>query len=349
MHAPELGGRIDVVFSKMLALGREMRHESDSATLPPNARILSTYTSALDIAVGATPPVRSDYMIHAIGPGRRAEYLADFRRAAPPVATTIRPEFSTFEYWLRHVNWDVYRELFEHYDPSDRTFYNIIWRRRSEPRMAPAFIAGCAVRSVTPAVSEVDVVLTGAGSADDGPCLVQVEIEYDTAWRAGRPALALRQYLFGTDATQPGFGAHWGMPLGRRSFRFPVEVVPGTKSTVTLRLKPEDDSQLTVHRCQARPIIARKTVDGFALTRLIAMDLTAAPFVRGVSTSPEPEVILSDPTDLRDIQAGDRLIFAGSGERRVRAIMANRILLSGPALNPATDGFPNVIGIPSRP
>jgi len=346
--APELGGRIDVVYSKMLAMGRFLRDDMDAARRPPRERIHSTYTSALDVVAGAAPSVRSDYMIHAIGPGRRAEYLADFCRVAPPVVTTIRPEFSTFEFWLRHVNWDFYRELIRHYDPVDRTFYNIVWRRRAEPRALPPLKAECVVRSITHAVVEIDVTLP-TGSADTGPYLVEVEVEYATAWRAGRPALALRQYLYGTDLAQPGFGVHWGMPLGRSTFRFPVEVAPGGVATATLRLKPEADSQLMVQRTKAQPIIARKAVDGIALRQWIAMDLTAGPYVRGVSTGPDAEFLVSDPTDLRDLRAGDRLVFAGSGERRIREINANRVILHGPVLKPAIDGFPNHIQATSHP
>jgi hypothetical protein len=346
--APELGGQIDAVFSKVLAIGRALRNEFDSAGLPADARIVSTYTSALDVVAGAMPPARSDYLIHAIGPGRRAQYLEDFRRAAPPVVTTIRPEFNSFEYWLRHVNWDFYRELLRHYDPADRTFYSILWRRRPAPREELPASAVCGVRAIAPAAAEITVTLSAAALAAE-PHLVEVEVEYETDWLAGRPALALRQYLYGTDPAQPGFGVHWGLPLGRTSARFPVEVAPGGQATVTLRLKPEVHSRLTVHRCSARPIVARTAVDGVALSRLIAMDLTVGPFVRGVAGGPEPQVLVADPTDLRDLRIGDRLIFAGSGKRQVRAIEANRVHLNGPPLNPASDGFPHSIGIPSRP
>jgi hypothetical protein len=95
---------------------------------PADHYLWSTYTGLLHAQRGCFNP-GTDYTIHALGPGARERYAADFRAARPAYAETVRREVFRYEDWLRYNTWDFYRELFTNYEPVGLTEHSVFWRR----------------------------------------------------------------------------------------------------------------------------------------------------------------------------------------------------------------------------
>jgi hypothetical protein len=91
--------------------------------------IWSTYAGLLEWQVGAFHPA-TDYIIHTLGPRRRAEYATLFVADHPDLVQTIRPSYTWYEEWLEGTHWDFYRPLLEHYDVAAVGPWSFFWVRR---------------------------------------------------------------------------------------------------------------------------------------------------------------------------------------------------------------------------
>lgn len=94
--------------------------------------IWSTYAGLLEWQVGVLHPA-TDYIIHTLGPRRRAEYAAQFVAMRPELVQTIRPSFTMYEEWLENTHWDFYRPLLERYDVSATGPWSYFWTLRAGP------------------------------------------------------------------------------------------------------------------------------------------------------------------------------------------------------------------------
>ena len=94
--------------------------------------IWSTYAGLLEWQVGVLHPA-TDYIIHTLGPKRRAEYAAKFVEMRPELVQTIRPSYTYYEEWLEGTHWDFYRPLLERYDVSATGPWSFFWTLRPGP------------------------------------------------------------------------------------------------------------------------------------------------------------------------------------------------------------------------
>lgn len=349
MAVPELGGLMDRKFERMVALGRTIRREADAAGLPPERRVLSAYTSALDVIAGARCPTRNDYLIHALGAERLGRYVAQFLTAPPRYVTTIRVDHALWEYWLRRADWDFYRQLVAHYDPVDRTFYNILWRRRQEPRRPVPARVECRIVPAERHRVELHITLPAdQPELQDEPWLIDVEIDY-AAHRTGDwiGRGVLRNYLIAVDKP---VAIAWGLPTSGTQARFPVELAPGESTTVTLIMYPEPVSAVRVTRATARPLMpARLWRDDIPLPRLFAADWSEGGWHNGIRVEGSAAAFrVTDPADLRGLAPGSRLDFPHSGRRSITRMDDRTIWVDGSPLDPQRDGFPHPIGIVGR-
>lgn len=109
------------------------------ATLEPrfdiDSTIWGTYTSLyesnhgqLGLAAGG-----EDYIIHALGPDRRAAYTASFLEVNPDFVVTTDPRYSNYEEWLWQ-RWPLfYKEVLRNYEIVDSTGSHYLWAPRVEP------------------------------------------------------------------------------------------------------------------------------------------------------------------------------------------------------------------------
>lgn len=112
-----LGGRMTELDSSIL----------DAETFLDGKTVFSTYASALEADTGQFQPSKYDYIIHVLGDGARAEYLDTFHAGGFDYVTTIKREYSPWEYWIVPANWFFYEELYRGYHPVFSNEYQIFW------------------------------------------------------------------------------------------------------------------------------------------------------------------------------------------------------------------------------
>ena len=345
IDVPELGGRLSARFGPTVQLARDLAMEFETQRVPPDRRLLSTYTSLIDLVAGARTRTRADYLIHALGDTERRRYLDQFRTTAPARVVTIRDDWDGWEVWLRRQNWEFYRTLIETHAESDRTYYARVWSQLDQPRTPMGTEVSVRQEALDPATVLLEFLLPASISADLGPILCEVELEYETATSGALlPQGVLRQYLEAAEIERTfrlwGMST-WGLPLGRRGRRFPIELEPGRSHIVILHLAPASVSKLSVGSVLCTALYPVREVDDPPQRRLRIATWTAGPWMSGIARSDAPfrdtvpgsaRFLASDISDLRHLALGDRLRFAKSGERTITALHGTRVTVDGPAL-----------------
>ena len=87
--------------------------------------VFSMYATGLEAVEGTFQPTGCDYIIHALGDEKRAEYVSAFAEGGWAWAQTPRMDL---ENWLTVQNWDVYRHLWAGYERCYATEYSWLWR-----------------------------------------------------------------------------------------------------------------------------------------------------------------------------------------------------------------------------
>jgi hypothetical protein len=108
-------------------------------TRPPV--IWSTYAGVLEDHYGVFNP-GADYLIHAVGPQRRDEYLNTFRQSKPDYVCTFRRSVWPWEEALQNNCWGFYEELILNYEPLADSWAFRLWRRRPGAWHSPDPTAG---------------------------------------------------------------------------------------------------------------------------------------------------------------------------------------------------------------
>ena len=101
-------------------------------------RLLSVYTSALDIGAGTKSPSPVGSLIHALGERGRMDYNELLFNKTIAV-TTIAPDYSGWAEWNTRANWSFFKNLRDLYEPIARSDQHILWIRvGAVPRPAAA-------------------------------------------------------------------------------------------------------------------------------------------------------------------------------------------------------------------
>lgn len=180
-YDPALGFYVTPEYAADLAAMRKLAVGWDKAGVPQNRRLLSVYTSPLDIAAGVQSPADVGSLIHALGPGKRAAFTALVARGQVAAVTTIAPDYSGWEGWLTRANWPFFRALRENYAPIARNDQQVLWVRSEAAAAAPA-LAACRVaeREAGRLVLEIT-----AGA----PGLASVSVTREPPFATGRGAM----------------------------------------------------------------------------------------------------------------------------------------------------------------
>lgn len=93
--------------------------------------IWSTYTGFFELESGTVNQSGIDYIIHALGKKRRANYIEIFESSKPAFVHTIRPTYTAYERWIQTASWPFYEAILANYDLVRKTDYSLIWRRKS--------------------------------------------------------------------------------------------------------------------------------------------------------------------------------------------------------------------------
>lgn len=191
-YDPALGFFVTPAYAADLAAMRRLAAAWNKAGVPANRRLLSAYTSPLDIAAGVRSPADVGSLIHALGPDKRAAFTALVAQRQVAAVTTIAPDYSGWEGWLTRADWRFFRALRENYAPVARNDQQVLWVR-AEAKRLPYPPAACRVAARAGGQLEIEVMTPEAGLAsvsvtrqplfakERGAILTVVEDSPDTA------------------------------------------------------------------------------------------------------------------------------------------------------------------------
>lgn len=286
MFVPELGGYIVAPYSEAAVLGRAIAQELPDT--PGDARVFSTYTTALDVAAGANNAAGHDYIIHALGQ-ERSRYLEILQDDQPAYLTTLRESFTWWETWNRRINWWFYRAFLPQYEPVAMSMYNIVWARRPEPLPTPHWQLPCQIEQVTPSQVHLRIGDTVAPFVELTPYYVEVDFAYQATIEAtGVPLIGDRAVLDISERPSAAQGKQAGSKapitfgvLQRQ--RTAVEHFPGLPSTLRLQIEPEERTTLEVTACQATVYApSHAQVDGTTIDPNVPMPTWSSTFAAGI-------------------------------------------------------------------
>lgn len=199
--------------------------------------VFSMYATGLEAVEGTFQPTGCDYIIHALGDGRRAAYVSAFAEGGWAWAQTPRMDL---ENWLTVQNWDVYRHLWAGYERCYATEYSWLWRAcedRSLPVEAEVSVQRQSESRWTVTVS------APAGESFTADLYIRWESGFTSAGGAflslGRSLVGCAVPLFGD---MPGVAGYF--PASGEAY-IPVRVENG-QGTATLWSADENFTELTI-------------------------------------------------------------------------------------------------------
>lgn len=161
---PALGFYVTPRYAEDLAAMRRLAAAWDGAGIAEDRRLLSVYTSSLDVAAGTQSPAPVGSLIHALGPGNRAAFTALVSEGRVAAVTTIAPDFSGWEGWITRANWPFFRVLAANYRPIARNDQQVLWVPSAGGKRS-ATPATCRVTSIGPSTLAIDVAAPVSGWA----------------------------------------------------------------------------------------------------------------------------------------------------------------------------------------
>ena len=181
VHDAALGFHVTPEYAADLAAMRQLAAAWDAAGIPQDRRLLSVYTSPLDIAAGVESPADVGSLIHALGPDKRAAFTGLVAQRQVAAVTTIAPDYSGWEGWIRRANWPFFRALHANYTPIARNDQQVLWVR-AETVAPEAAAATCRVSALSSGALALDITAPAAG-------LASVAVTRQPPFATGRSAM----------------------------------------------------------------------------------------------------------------------------------------------------------------
>jgi hypothetical protein len=230
-YDPALGFYVTPAYAEDLAAMRKLAGAWDRAGVPQDRRLLSAYTSPLDIAAGAASPTPVGSLIHALGPRYRTMVASKVANRSVAAITTIAPDYSGWEGWLMRAQWPFFESLHTYYRPIARTGQNILWvRSRGQ---GPGAELRCEVRQTS--ASTLRVTITAAEQAG----MVTVQLRRSGFVASGRGAMltVTEASPFTRAAATPPWSdfPRYGV-ANERLVLLPAPVEPGSDTVLTLEV-----------------------------------------------------------------------------------------------------------------
>lgn len=357
-YVEKLGGWLSNAFSRSVEIANQIKQETHE--LPPQRRILSTYASVIDTLADSKNASGVDYIIHALGEAKRQQYQERYRAAMPEYITTIREDYSNWENWIRRVNWWFYQEFIPQYHPVDATFYNLIWKRNTQPRFVPSSPVQC---EINPQKSNsVNLVFSSnlqdqASISANSIYYVDVELNYVLAVRnTGIPLIGNRGIVNATEvkvAVPQGIPSEgvfsYGMPPHHQHWHIPLIHRLGELSVLNLKGYPKDRATLQVFSCKARLLAPKSEFE--LVQETTPQNVTDADWKNGIAMNRQNQPALpskagflfANPAPQTLLIPGMMVEFAQGGARKIVAFRGREVWVTGDALDPVMDGYPHSI------
>ncbi len=352
----ELGGWLPNIWKDSIQTARKIKEELKTEL--PKQKMLSTYSSGMDVIIGAINPTNIDYIIHALGDKARKQYLSNFKTFQPQYITTLREDYSSWETWNRRVNWWFYREILKNYQLVNSTFYNLIWQRLKQPIPLNSKVAMCQITQLTNNQVILAIKTEKSFQNNSQVYYIDLELNYHLVIQPTLVPLIGKRGLVNIIEKETAskysigkVGNHrYGMPPSHHSWHIPVEHQIGTISTIELKGYPEKRAKLIVKSCQAQLLAP---IERFVLIRrIIPANVSNANWKNGISLNnlqrDNTQVMMSDSNLLTQLYPGMNITFLKSGKRQIIEINDNQIKVTGTPLDPIADGYPYPLTIKLR-
>jgi len=253
-----LGFHVTPEYAADLAAMRRLAAAWDAQGIPQDRRLLSVYTSPLDIAAVVESPAPVGSLIHVLGAKNRADFTALVANRKVAAVTTIAPDYSGWEGWIFRANWPFFRHLRENYTPIARNDQQVLWVR-AERSASPIAAATCRVSDLSRSTLALDITAPATG-------LAGVEVTRRPPFAAGRSAM-----LTVSEASPETFAPNqdrWAdfprYGIGNTA-RLSLVAPVGAEAATRLTLEVIDGSQIGTATCTAQ---ITAPVDTAALPRL---------------------------------------------------------------------------------
>lgn len=218
-------------------------------------RIWGDYAGLVEAETGRFQPV-SDYLIHAVGPNLRTEYVQRFRSDAPEWVRTNNVCAWNWGTWLLNENWPFYKEVLMNYDVSYADTLGTLFKRSAStvPESAqtvPVDTNGC---------------VTVIGNKDE---LLEMTVEYDLRL-ANRVGLNnLPRYLLEPRYEIGSSLLGWPVPISvppngyPNKWSFPIRLQKGNQLKLCPVVDPEiGNASLNLHKVTINALpVPQKTLD----------------------------------------------------------------------------------------
>ena len=268
VYDPALGFHVTPAYAADLAAMRRLAAAWDGMGIPSDRRLLSVYTSPLDIATGGQSPAPVGSLIHALGPTNRAAFTALVAERQVAAVTTIAPDYSGWEGWLLRANWPFFRALRDNYTPIARNNQQVLWVLSQTPA-PPVTPATCRVSAGKGGVLMLDI-----GAPAQG--LASVTVTRRPPFATGRGAM-LTVVETSPETAVPGQDRWADFPrygiANTARLNMVAPVAPGSVTRLTLELI--DGSDVGEAACTAQLLAPVNLVDLPSLPNGIAHHLAA--------------------------------------------------------------------------
>lgn len=100
-----------------------------------NTKMWSLYTGVLNEEMGILNSSNGgyDYIIHALGPERREQYVRDFAQQRPKFVLTFTHGYFTWEGWMQNSHWEFYSLIDQNYEVVKESSTYALWKRKDQP------------------------------------------------------------------------------------------------------------------------------------------------------------------------------------------------------------------------
>ena len=232
MYYPVKGNRTDHLVSGVTLSDRWAKHLAEVKKLiPGREKLWADYAGLVEAEIGGFQPV-SDYIIHAVGPDLRAEYVQRFRSDAPEWVRTNNVCAWNWGTWLLNENWPFYKEVLMNYEVSYADTLGSLFKRSTATvaeiaQNVPVDESGC---------------VTVMGRKDE---LLEMTVEY-ALQPANRPGLnKLPRYLLEPRYQTGSSLLGWPVPISvppngyPNKWSFPIRVQKGSEFKLCPVVDPE--------------------------------------------------------------------------------------------------------------
>lgn len=183
VYVAALGFHVTRAYAADLQAMRRLSDDWRTRPIRNDRKLLSVYTSPLDIVAGVESPAPVGSLIHALGPRNRADVAGLVAGRAVEAVTTIAPDYSGWEGWILRANWPFFRQLYQNYTPIARNNQQILWvRAGAAGGSAPPGPARCTVSATSPSALVVSITAPRGG-------LASVTVDRRPPFGTGRTAL----------------------------------------------------------------------------------------------------------------------------------------------------------------